>query len=235
MISEPELDGEWTSERPAEPAGAVGPPPQEGGGGGKRGVGRSWLWALGGAVLASAVWAGVLAAQDRFSSAPPLAYRHSGDLCKDAELKAVSGVTGTLEDRGPMRHSQSPALDWSFCTFSAGSWDEGRTSYYGHVLVELHKKSDPEVEFGSRPPVYPEAEPGSIEVQEVPGLGERALFFRHAVSPRIEVLDGGAVFTVALQWGASGMDSPADAEPDEDAVAAALIEDARALMARLAK
>ncbi|MFD3871028.1 hypothetical protein [Streptomyces sp. NPDC058623] len=228
MISEPELEGEWTSDRPAESAGALAPPPREGGGG----PGRSWLWALGGVVLASAVWAGVLVVQDRFPSAPPLAYRHSEDLCEEAELKAVSGFAGPLEEQGPRRHSESPAMDWSYCDFATTNDEaEGRTAYYGQVLVELHKRTDPEAEFGAGPPITSLNWPVTGEVQEVPGLGERALFFRNVESPRIQVLDGGAVFTVNLQWF-----SPAgDPGRDEDTVTAALIEDTRALMVRLRK
>ncbi|MGP3688203.1 hypothetical protein ACTVZO_26495 [Streptomyces sp. IBSNAI002] len=76
MISEPELDGEWGPERPAEPAeqGAGERPLQ-------RPAARPWLWALGGAALASAVWAGAPAAQDRFTSEPRISYRHTEELC----------------------------------------------------------------------------------------------------------------------------------------------------------
>ncbi|MFJ3837721.1 hypothetical protein ACWGHM_11365 [Streptomyces sp. NPDC054904] len=229
MISEPELEGEWTSERPAEAARLL----EVEDGAGPKGPRRAWWWALGGAVVASAVWAGVLAVQDRFADGPPLAYRHTEDLCQDAELKALSGFAGNL-DRGPKRQGRSPALDWSFCSFSSG-WEDERTSYFGHVLVELHKRTDPETEFGAGPALDARTATDPTDAQEVPGLGERALLFRHVMAPRIQVLAGGAVFTIALEWHTAGTDVAPDSEPDEDALAAALIEDARALMSRLKK
>ncbi|MET9604671.1 hypothetical protein ABZZ17_06330 [Streptomyces sp. NPDC006512] len=240
MISEPELEGEWTSDRPAEvarpPGAGAGDGAGDGAGNGAgdgpdggRGTGRPWLWALGGAVLASAVWAGTLVAQDRFSNGPPIAYRHAEDLCKEAPMKALGGVAGGFDDSRPA-HGEGPALDWAYCGLST-RWDEGRVSYQAQLMVELHKKTDPGTEFGAGPGGDPDRSRELVEVQQVPGLGERALFYRHVDVPRLQVLDGGAVFTLSVAtWRET--DEP---EPDEDAVTAAMIEDVRALMARLKK
>ncbi|MFG2980442.1 hypothetical protein ACGFYQ_04190 [Streptomyces sp. NPDC048258] len=225
MIGEPELDGEWESVQPTETAqpGAVGDP--------VRGPRRPWLWALGGALLASAVWAGTLAAQDRFTDAPRIAYRHSEDLCKEVPLTAVSGATAKLSRDIP-RHAEHPALDWSACTYSADH-AEGRLYFQADALVQLHKQTDPRAEFGAGPGTGAQLwdSIGIGELEQVPGLGERALLSRQARGPRLQVLDGGAVFTLHVGW----FGEPNVPEPDEDAVKAAMIEDMRALMAAVKK
>ncbi|MFG2877826.1 hypothetical protein ACGFYU_22975 [Streptomyces sp. NPDC048337] len=220
MITEPELDGEWESQRPAEVA-----EPRERPLG--RQTARPWLWALGGALVASAVWAGTLAAQDRFTDAPRIAYRHSEDLCKDAPLRAVGGMAGSFEGR-LARHGEGPALDWATCDFNK-QWDGKGLVYYGQVEVQLHKKTDPEPEFGTGLGLDPYIGPEIDVVQQVPGLGDRALLHGYLSARRLQVLDGGAVLTLTVQW--HGEDG--DAKADEDAVSAAVIEDMRALMASL--
>ncbi|MFJ9338059.1 hypothetical protein ACIRP0_02065 [Streptomyces sp. NPDC101733] len=225
MIGPPELEGEWSGAEPAEPLAE----PEAGAGSGR----RPWRWAVGGALAASAVWAGVLLAQDRFTaSGPPLAYRYVEDLCVRAPLKAVGTIGGGF-GTGTFEHGQNPALKWSSCEHFV-SHDARRTFAYGaRVLVELHGRTDPEPEFGERPEPYGMfSEEGlPVDPQLVPGLGERAVFTGFAQAPRITVLDGGAVFTLDVQW-FRGIEEERP-EIDEDAVRSAMIEDVRALMARL--
>ncbi|WP_405978904.1 hypothetical protein [Streptomyces sp. NBC_00158] len=225
MISEPELEGEWADASPAELAGPQERP------GGREGRGRApWLWALGGAVLASAVWAGVLVAQERHAAAgPPIAYRHSEQLCTETPLKAVGAVTGNL-GVGMPSHGESPALDWSHC-FSTGGREDRPFTHDAQVQVELHKKTDPEAEFGHGPGINLNLRSPSVEPQLVPGLGERAVFTGEDSAPRLQVLDGGAVLTIRVEWW-PGEDGKGG-DLDENAVKAAMIEDMRALMARL--
>lgn len=131
---------------------------------------------------------------------------------------------------GPPRHGESPALDWAYCSYNTAR-SEGRASYLGQVLVELHKKTDPEPEFGTGPVLSPFMEMQPVNVEQVPGLGDAALMSGPVKSPQLKVLDGGAVFTLTVQWwGEDG-----DVETDGDALRAAMIEDMRALMARLRK
>ncbi|MBT2478059.1 hypothetical protein [Streptomyces sp. ISL-94] len=224
MITEPELDGEGEPQRPAEVA-----EPGAGAGPSTRPPARPWLWALGGAVLASAVWVGALAAQNRFTTGPRIDYRHSEELCKEAPLTTLGSLAGGFE-KGRQRHGEGPALDWSSCTYEPMR-TERRAGYYGRVQVDLHKKTDPGPEFGAQPglSLFMDVVPG--EAEQVPGLGERALISGHAMEPRLQVLDGGAVFTLTVQW--FGQDG--DAEADEDALTSAMIEDMRALILALKK
>ncbi len=225
MISEPELDGEWGPERPAEAAEpGAGDRPL------RRPPARPWLWALGGAVLASAVWAGTLAVQDRFVAAgPPIAYRHVEDLCSRVRLPALGAMAGEFEG-GPQRQGESAALDWAYCQYTTPR-SEGRASYLAEVRVELHKKSDPQHEFGNGPVLSPFMDVETVRPEKVPGLGEQALVSGLVRSPQLQVLDGGAVFTLGAQWwGEDG-----DDEIDSDALRAAMIEDMRDLMGHLKK
>ncbi|EFL17323.1 hypothetical protein [Streptomyces sp. C] len=227
MISEPELDGDWADASPAELAGPPARP------GGREARGRApWLWALGGAVLASAVWAGALVVQERHAAAgPPIAYRQSEQLCGEVPLKAVGAVTGNL-GVGMPSHGESPALDWSHC-YSVGGRDGRLPTHDAQVLVELHRKTDPGPEFGSGPVLNLNMRSPSVQPEQVPGLGERALFSGEESAPRLQVLDGGAVFTMRVQWW-GGQDGEGG-DLDENAVKAAMVEDVRALMARLRK
>lgn len=237
MISEPELDGEWGPERPAAASEAdaeQGPL--------RRPPGRRWGWALGGAVLASAVWAGALTAQDRFTaSGPPVAYRHAENLCAEGKPATLGSMAGGLA-AGPSRQGRSPALDWSYCGYHSER-TEGRASFYDvQVLVELHRRTDPGTEFGSGPVLGTFLDVESADREEIPGLGERALVTGEGGAPRLQVLDGGAVFTLTVHRWREGADGEAGGggaddgeEADGDALRAAMAEDLRELMARLKK
>ncbi|MFJ3878645.1 hypothetical protein ACIPW5_14415 [Streptomyces sp. NPDC090077] len=225
MISEPELEGDW-AEAPA--AELAGPPDRPGRGEGRRPA--RWLWALGGALAASAVWAGVLVVQERSAAAgPPVAYRHSEQLCGEVPLKAVGAALGGL-GVGMPGHDEGAALDWSQC-YSLGGRDDRMPTHEALVLVELHHKTDPEAEFGSGPALNLNLRRPSVPPEQVPGLGERAVFLGEVEAPLLQVLDGGAVFSMRVQWWA-GQDGEGG-DLDENAVKAAMIEDMRALMDRL--
>ncbi|MFD9355499.1 hypothetical protein [Streptomyces sp. NPDC060031] len=227
MISEPELAEDWPEDGPAGPAR---PAPAGEAGEAVRGPARPWLWALGGAVLASAVWAGAWAVQDRFVDAgPPIAYRHSEDLCKDASPRAVGALAGGFEAGVPY-HAETPALDWSYCS-SGVRWVEGHVTLQAQTVVESHHTTDPGPEFGEGPGFDPDLHSAAAEAERVPGLGERALISEYGMACRIQVLDGGVVFSITVRWyGREG-----DPEPDRDALKAAMIEDARELMDALRK
>ncbi|MFD6985465.1 hypothetical protein ACFWAX_32955, partial [Streptomyces sp. NPDC059956] len=172
MIGEPEIDGGWeTAEQVREAAPDL---PDER----VRAPRRPWWWALGGMVAASAVWAGTLAAQDRFADTPRMDYRHSANLCRDAPLKLLGEVAGKAFEDNETSRGESPAQDWASCRFGH-MYEEESASYGAHVLVELHKKTDPGPEFATGPgggSTYLRMDPG--ERREVPGLGDRAVLDR---------------------------------------------------------
>ncbi|MGW1774078.1 hypothetical protein [Streptomyces sp. NPDC002104] len=237
MIGEPEIDGDWrTASGPDATAEALA------GGGGRepervRGTRRPWLWALGGVVAASAVWAGAPAVQERFlPDVPRLGYRHSADVCKEFELKTVGQAAGREFEGRRSGAGESPAQDWSYCTVST-PYREGTFLYGAQALVELHKKDDPAGEFASGPGTDPgtrldlAGRSGLVGA----GLGDRAVLDRYYDhdGARLMVLDGGAVFTLTVQWTRVNDDGNKIADVDEDAMEAAMVEDMRALMAKL--
>lgn len=230
MISEPEIDGAWDDGGSAAREAAAGP---DGAGTAEAVRGRPWWWALGGAVAASAVWAAVPGLEDRGGEGPPpLAHRVSQDLCREAPLSALARVAGALGPAAPSL-GEGPAGDWAYCSYTSSAMDAdaGDVVYGAELLVELHRKTDPEAEFAAGPGLTPELRRGAVRYEEVAGIGERALITDSVgdQGPQLHVLDGGAVFTLSVDW-ATGPDG---APPDDDAIKAAMIEDVRALMAVL--
>ncbi|MFB6522858.1 hypothetical protein [Streptomyces sp. NPDC056401] len=231
MIGEPEIDEDWHTASGAEAAAEAlpGEPGRERVRGGAR---RPWLWALGGVLAASAVWAGTLAVQERFPDLPRLDYVHSPDLCKEFELKTVGQAAGREFEGRQSGEGVHLAQDWSYCSVST-QYQEGAMMYGAQLLVELHKKVGPEAEFATGPGTDPATRLDLGERQEVQGLGDRAVLDRYYAQggSRLMVRDGGAVFTLTVQWF-----QPRDALPgtiDENAMDAAMIEDMRTLMTKL--
>lgn len=226
MIGEPELDGAWDADAPVEEMERDERP------GAIRGRARPWAWALGGAVVASALWAGTLAAQDRFTGAPTIAYRHVEDLCEEVPLTELAKTTGNFE-RNVHTDAEGPALDWTFCNYGTVGTEEGG-NYAAQLLVELHKKTDPEAEFAAGPSLTWAFPREPVSPEAVPGLGERALISGTVLGSglRLDVLDGGAVFSLSVAWW--GADESQEVVED-DTAKSAMIEQMRALMAALRK
>ncbi|MEU9376116.1 hypothetical protein AB0D94_20395 [Streptomyces sp. NPDC048255] len=225
MITEPELDGEWGTARSAESAEALAPRERAAGGS------RPWLWALGGALVASALWAGGLHAFGDRLAGPALSYRTTKNLCDDFASPALNRITGDLHKSRPVNHEYShPAVDGAFCSLTNGG---DRPDFSVDVQVDLHKKTDPSVEFDV-PSFEYAAGLGDVRREAVPGLGERAVMTASAGEQFLvlKVLDGGAVFTVKVfvSTYAERNERPAT---DATAVQAALIADTRDLITAL--
>ncbi|MCY0932686.1 hypothetical protein [Streptomyces sp. H34-S4] len=225
MIGEPEIDGGWDTAHPVEEAEPDLPREHA------RGPRAPWRWALGGVVAASAVWAGTLAMQDRFTDSPRIDYRHSAELCKESPLKTLGQTVGRTFEGAEGSEGVSPAQDWAYCR-ARMTYEEDSVSYGAEVQVQLHKRTDPVPEFATGPGNSPYAQIDPAERREVSGLGERAVIDRYHGfgGVRLMVLDGGAVFSLTVHWFLGDEEGSA---VDGDAVDAALIEDARALMAKL--
>ncbi|MEV4972612.1 hypothetical protein [Streptomyces scopuliridis] len=253
MISEPELEGEGGGQDRMQPPPAPGVPGPPGGSGTVVGDGLPalpphrvrWLWALGGAVVASAVWAGGLYAYDR--TGPDLrGYRISEDLCQDADLSALSEILGAQRES---RHAveEQRAIDRSFCdvTMMPGrpgeAKDDALPTSYSSVTVNysLHKETDPAPEFEAT--LTPLALSQVIErkTKRIPELGERAYLMTDSGgdTSELKVLDGRAVFSIGIMsqsviQGPPGDGQPADPEPIDPAdLEPAMVEDMKALMA----
>ncbi|MFJ3926664.1 hypothetical protein [Streptomyces sp. NPDC090022] len=235
MISEPELDGPYEEpDRPGEPDPA---PPPAAPAAHRR---RPWLWALGGALTASAVWAGGLYAVGEQGSLGPARYRWAEYLCDDFTAPALSRFAGvSLPGRKLDNNRQHPVLDWTGCRLSASA---GSVLYEVTAEVALHHRTDPGPEFEVDQAADPWLEQDAVTVENVPGLGERAELRHDGPFDRrtLRVVDGQAVFTMNFSAVRDYRDSPPEkvldpSGPGIDFAAArtALIEDMRTLMAAL--
>ncbi|WP_404956966.1 hypothetical protein [Streptomyces sp. 147326] len=235
MITEPELDGEWESARPAEVA-------QDTVVHEARGPRRPWWPVLVAVVATSALWAGgVYAYGDRLKE-PEIRYRVTENLCDQFKAPALAGGLGGFTDSAPQKGGRHPAMDWASCSHN-GDRSVAAGGFFVAAVVELHKKTDPapEFELGSR---YDRVlgEGVADHWESVPGLGEQALLSTPGAADglQLRVRDGGAVFTFEVMFYDRTEDDPDPqarllARPGRDTLAAAAVEDARALMAALRK
>lgn len=172
------------------PAGGM-PSPPPGPPGTREGTGRGkagWLWAIGGAVAASAIWASVLFATGSFSDEadPDLAgYGYTGDLCAKTSLTPFENAhfkikaSTSAKDANPQHTgAQQNTMDTMSCNVSlepesAGSSDYSSTWIYN--TVTLHKKTDPAPEFADSYRSY-EKQEASVRytVEAVPGIADEA-------------------------------------------------------------
>ncbi|MFI5760133.1 MULTISPECIES: hypothetical protein [unclassified Streptomyces] len=249
MITEPEFDGGSSGLPLPEPLeGPEGP----GGPGGPQGYGgspygRPWRWALGGALLASALWAGAWWAATPQDHSPPLRYALPQSLCDAAKLPAVARLAENSGWEYTPRLWEHPGVDRTMCMLRTPPVDsegpERWLAYEAQVSMEQHKRTDPAAEFGADPGAVGWIGLGRPDLRSVPGLGERALISEteYGSGWRLTVLDGGTVFTMDVSvWsvgeGEPGPDAPAPEEPpkpDSDAVQAAMIDDMHGLMKAL--
>jgi hypothetical protein len=205
---------------------------------------KPWLWALGGALAASALWAtGVLVLGPGNQSTDMRGYRVDRESCKSARLAslrealALQSVPDTTQDE-LLRH---PALDQVHCSLSfQGS---SRATPGGHwavtttigISVVLHKRADPRDEFDADRRVTDSGVVAADQVRPVPDLGDEAFMIAEDIGrTELRVLDGAAVVTLSLATTSyyEGDADSADEAPDLPDVSTywpAMISDAREL------
>lgn len=235
MISEPELIGEPDEGPPPETLVAGGGPSRvdalarltqrlrERGKGLPRRWGRlPWAWALAGATLASALWAGALYA---YGDPGPdqRGYRIGVESCAKVPLRGLGPRLGGRDRSVDVPTLfEDPALNRLECVVGTGEpvpqGTHMQADFTVTLLAEQHRRTDPAGEFearvrGGRDGEEPET------VTPVEGIGDRAYLLRMTgifKELRLVVLDGGVVLT--LQVGGileSRGDGPPGAEPGE--------------------
>ncbi|MET9105092.1 hypothetical protein [Streptomyces zhihengii] len=248
MISEPELVGGDPFDAPgARPPGAPPPPDALGTGRDGRAPARpprpAWLWAAGGAAVASVLWAGGLYGYTALG--PDLGgYRATGNLCAETELKGASSALGSpRKEESSHQESRHEALDHAYCSvyleptgYEPDTDEEGNEIWSlpsVDITYTLHRRTDPGPEFDG---VVRSRDfgmgGGGAEPRPLEGLGERAYAIgQGADGVVIEVLDGQATFSL---WASGGVD-PETGEVIGEAsdIEALLVEDLKALMERL--
>ncbi|MFF9848900.1 hypothetical protein [Streptomyces litmocidini] len=224
MISEPELVGGVGFDAPEVLTEARPPRPPR--------ARRPWLWALGGAVLASAVWGGGLYAYgQKEEPGPDLGgYASEVKLCEVAQLKALGGILGKRSQDGDGLGMDDPAVYEASCSPTFGDPDAG---YSASLTYTLHKVTDPGPEFAARAKYYDLTTP-------IGGLGEAAFFDdRGGEGGELRVLDGQVemALSVSRQYSTDENGNPlGDPEPvDLSGIDVPMTQDMLALMAALKK
>ncbi|GAA3492387.1 hypothetical protein [Streptomyces cremeus] len=202
MITEPELvGGPDTGPRPEPPAAGER----------FRALARlPWVWALGGAVVASAVWAGgvhlVLG-----QGPDQRGYRLEHGACDDLRVPALAAEFGGRNapaDAASFHHD--PALVTLECTLGlrprAGARPGDTVVDVVTLSVEQHRKTDPGPEFAVRSRRAPLHAPGladELPLSEVRGPADGAYYGSGATDgfgwARLAVLDGGVVLTLDVR------------------------------------
>ncbi|MGA5191964.1 hypothetical protein [Streptomyces exfoliatus] len=175
MISEPELVGGVEFDPPEVVTEARDPRPPR--------ARRPWLWALGGVVVSSAVWGGGLYAYERGEEPGPdlRGYKSVENLCKVAELPALTGILGerTADSEGPV--IDDPAVLQVTCPLSFGPIGQGYSAFLSYTL---HNVTDPGPEFDARAKYFDLTTP-------IDGIGEKAYFDdRGGEGGELRILDG---------------------------------------------
>lgn len=209
---------------------------------------KPWLWALSGALTASALWAaGVFLLGPEDPSTDVRGYRLDHKSCEAARLAslreelALKSVPDTSQNE-LLRH---PALDQVHCSlsFQGGS----RAEPGGHwavtttigISVALHKKADPRDEFDAGRRVTDSGVVAADQVRAVPDLGDEAFVIAEDIGhTELRVRDGAAVLTLSLATtgyyeGDVDADTVGEAPdlPDVATYWPAMISDARELTA----
>ncbi|MBT2527735.1 hypothetical protein J7E91_20475 [Streptomyces sp. ISL-99] len=240
MISEPEMVGDFAAWPEPETSTSEDRPPAP------RGR-RPWLWAVGGAVAASVVWAGGLYTYAPWGAVDTRGYRVGEGLCDKVRLTALSLNLGKKSEDPLEVVGEDSALDTATCGFAfepTGKPAKGEPTVSYEVLlgVELHKKSDPGPEFEAvmKQPRWGDVVPPKMDAIVSPGLGEKAFLTvpGEVAGMRLKVLDGGAVFDLQVipTMGYGDEEPPLDendSEPDTAPLQVPMIEDMRDLMAAL--
>ncbi|MEU7239372.1 hypothetical protein [Streptomyces sparsogenes] len=188
----PAGSGGWSTPETAAGGGygpmGVQPPMPPAGPGGPSGGGKGWLWALGGAVVASAVWAGVVFSTGGFGSGEKKAdlgtYQYASDLCASSDFTPIENASFKEKDStsgsNPQHSSsQDPAMDSMTCNVDyepSTSSSSDYSSAWLYTTAYLHRKTDPAPEFKATYMSYKNQKTSSThyKVTKVSGVGDEA-------------------------------------------------------------
>ncbi|MDG4858170.1 hypothetical protein P8605_08395, partial [Streptomyces sp. T-3] len=229
-----------------------GPPPPVGPGPAAKKPVPGWLWGLGGAVLASAVWAGTLFATGGLGSkdeADFAGYKFDKELCSVAELKAFRERYEPNDSGDPDNDygSQQSGLDQSSCSRSFKDKEAGEDDYssaYIYTEAVWHKVTDPQGEFASLHKAREDqtSDDYAYETKSVDGFGDEAYLITERRGTSKDTLGGMTLavrdgwFTFQMQWSWYGGGADEDTDPPTEAEVTKMLEtDTRAALDALKK
>ncbi|MER6561281.1 hypothetical protein ABT300_26815 [Streptomyces sp. NPDC001027] len=147
----------------------VGPPPPTGGGR----AGRAVLWAVVGALAASAAWAAGVFLIPSGSDVDLRGYSAPVNLCNSTDYSSFR-TEYAANDSTPTHNSLGDdALDEALCNLSLKKTGSSYADAYLYVQLDLHKKTDPGPEFTATWKNYSESHSG-YDVEAVTGIGDEA-------------------------------------------------------------
>ncbi|MFG3197134.1 hypothetical protein ACGFYT_13470 [Streptomyces sp. NPDC048208] len=151
-----------------------GPPPFPPPAAGSGAAGRAVLWAVVGAVVASAAWAaGVFLIGATAGAADLGGYAAPSDLCSRSDYTSFKDEY-SASDSSPTHSSlKDAALDESYCSASLKKSGSSYADAYLTLQVDLHKKTDPGPEFTATWKNYDESHSG-YDVGPVEDIGDEA-------------------------------------------------------------
>ncbi|MGW3664705.1 hypothetical protein [Streptomyces sp. NPDC005141] len=246
MISEPEISGDFGAFETQEIGGFDRPLVT------RRGPRRPWWWALGGMIVASAVWAAAVFAFGLVDEKPDArGYQLSRDVCRSVRLTSLGAEIAprdstSMIDSGLLKH---PALDQIQCLISLRPPDAAQQPSSGWIIdytagikVALHKENDPSAEFEAQRRVTALGVVPEANLQPVADLGDKAYLITQDISTvELRVLEGGAVLSLSLSAmpsyredsGSKLSESEEPDVPDVSPFKRAMINDMRDLMSGL--
>ncbi|MGV9323050.1 hypothetical protein [Streptomyces sp. NPDC003660] len=218
-----------------------GPPPMPPTAGGSGAAGRAVLWAIVGAVVASAAWAaGVFLIGATASAADLRGYAAPSDLCSRADYNSFKDEY-TADDSTPTHSSlKDSALDESYCSASLKKPGSSYADAYLSIQLDLHKKTDPGPEFTATWKNYEDSHTG-YDVGPVEDIGDEAyLVTRDTTSgtssgsryATLAVRDGWVTYTMSYSAYLSSYDPDKD-PPKIDEISDWLKTDTRNTLDRL--
>ncbi|MFH8474924.1 hypothetical protein [Streptomyces sp. NPDC018000] len=204
MISEPEMAGEFGAVETREVMGAFDREFV-----GERRPRKPWLWALGGVVMASALWAAALFLYGWSDRKPDMhGYQLDHDPCPSLQLKSIGAAIAPRDSttKFESRLLNHAALDQIQCFIPLRSQAGAKRpengwsiEYTVGITVALHKKTDPGTEFEARQRVTEVGFDPEAKLETVPDLGDKAyLLTRDDGNSELRVLEGGAVVSLSL-------------------------------------
>ncbi|MFF6783031.1 hypothetical protein [Streptomyces sp. NPDC012510] len=214
----------------------LGAPPAQGAGG------RAVLWAVVGAAVASAAWAGgvfLLGKDD--TEADLRGYEAKSNLCSSVDYSSFKNEYPE-EDTSPVNNSlEHEALDQNYCSISLKTSSSSTLSdAYFSVQMDLHKKTDPGPEFTALWSEYDQRY-DDYDVDEVTGFGDEAYLVTEDTtsgddtsgsrSATLAVRDGW--MTYEMRWSAYGSSYDDVAMPEVDEVVEWLKNDTSATLDNL--
>jgi hypothetical protein len=170
------------------------------------GAGRAVLWAVVGAVVASALWGGgvlLLGKGGSSAKADLRGYTVKSNLCDTADLSAFKSTYPKGDDDPTKYSAKTSTLDEMYC--DEGLEKDGSTysDAYLYVQVDLHKKTDPSGEFADSWRSYTQHDT-DYKVTPLSGYGDEAFLVTEDTesSPYVTLAVRDGWMTYTMQWSA---------------------------------